>query len=104
MEIVGNLSDNACKWANTDVQLRVQCDRDGALVVEVEDDGPGIPAELVDDILARGGRADPDVPGQGIGLAVVVQLVREAHGGELKIEASPTLGGALVRARLPALG
>ena len=104
MEIVGNLSDNACKWANTDVQLRVQCDRDGALVVEVEDDGPGIPAELVDDILARGGRADPDVPGQGIGLAVVVQLVREAHGGELKIEASPTLGGALVRAWLPALG
>ena len=73
-------------------------------IVEVEDDGPGIPAELVDDILARGGRADPDVSGQGIGLAVVVQLVREAHGGELKIEASPTLGGALVRARLPALG
>ena len=51
-------------------------------------------------ILARGGRADGR-PGQGIGLAVVVQLVREAH-GEGEDRSGPTLGGALVRARLPA--
>ena len=103
MEILGNLSDNACKWAKAEVQLRVQLDRDGALVIELEDDGPGIPAERVNDILARGGRADPDVPGQGIGLAVVFQLVHEAHHGELKFEAGPNLGGTLVRACLPAL-
>ena len=74
----------------------------GAEVIEVEDDGPGIPESLVAELLTRGGRADPDVPGQGIGLAVVVELVREAHGGRLDIGASE-LGGARVRAWLPAV-
>ena len=65
MEIL-QLVGQRLQMGEAEVQLRVQLDRDGALVIELEDDGLGIPAERVNDILARGGRADPDVPGQGI--------------------------------------
>jgi two-component system sensor histidine kinase PhoQ len=70
------------------------------LVLEVEDDGPGIPAEKREIILARGERADPSVPGHGIGLAVVKGLVEENYQGRFEIRAGE-LGGALVRVRLP---
>lgn len=102
LEILGNLADNACKWCRGRVIVRAHPAEQGGrmeLVVEVEDDGPGIPAEQAPQLLGRGQRADPTVAGHGIGLAVVRDLVEEIYYGRLDIGQSP-LGGALVRARL----
>jgi two-component system, OmpR family, sensor histidine kinase PhoQ len=99
LEVIGNLLDNAFKWTRT--RVRVEARREaGMLVIRVEDDGPGIPAEQVQDLGERGARADLSAPGYGIGLAVVREICR-AYGGDLSIAASP-LGGALVQARLGA--
>ncbi|MCB1918344.1 MAG: hypothetical protein KDJ28_00010 [Candidatus Competibacteraceae bacterium] len=102
LEILGNLADNACKWAQRQVIVRAcSAEHDGRaeLVVEVEDDGPGIPAEQAPLLLNRGQRADPTVAGHGIGLAVVRDLVEEVYYGQLEIDRG-ALGGALIRARL----
>ena len=102
MEILGNLADNACKWCRQRVVVRAYpADRGehAELVVEVEDDGPGIPPDQAPLLLDRGRRADPSVAGHGIGLAVVRVLVEEVYYGQLDISRGP-LGGALVRARL----
>jgi two-component system sensor histidine kinase PhoQ len=97
LEVVGNLLDNAFKWCRT--RGRVETRREaGLLVLRVEDDGPGIPAELAAGLGERGARADLSAPGHGIGLAVVREICL-AYGGDLNIDRSP-LGGALVRARL----
>lgn len=91
LELLGNLIDNACKWARTRVQVHAQR-RDGGLVIAVEDDGPGI-ADL-QRLMLRGQRGDEGAPGHGIGLAVVHDIAL-AYGGELRIERS-ALGGARV--------
>lgn len=98
MELLGNLLDNAYKWARR--RVRVGAREEGALQIRIEDDGPGIPPAELPTILSRGGRLDEAVPGQGIGLAVVRDIV-QAYGGQLEIERS-SLGGAQVRVRLPA--
>lgn len=102
MEILGNLADNACKWARTQVVVRAWPAEDSGraeLILEVEDDGPGIPAAQVPLLLRRGQRADPLVAGHGIGLAVVRNLVEEVYYGRLEIGYG-ALGGARIRARL----
>lgn len=101
MELLGNLMDNACKWASHKVYVQVTKNKEGALTVAIHDDGPGIDPKLVAAVVERGQRADPDVPGQGIGLAVVHELVTDAHGGSLTIGSSSILGGAVVEALLP---
>lgn len=102
-EIVGNLADNACKWAQARVWIRARAERDPEGILrfrlEVEDDGPGVPAGERSRILERGARADPAVAGHGIGLAVVRDLVEDAYGGRLEILAGAA-GGALVRITL----
>jgi two-component system sensor histidine kinase PhoQ len=102
LEILGNLADNACKWCRRRVVMRAYpADHDGRteLIVEVEDDGPGIPIEQAPLLLGRGQRADPTVAGHGIGLAVVRDLVEDVYYGRLDIGRG-ALGGALIRARL----
>ncbi|MCG5499342.1 ATP-binding protein [Ectothiorhodospira lacustris] len=99
MELLGNLMDNAWKYGRS--RVRVSSATEGRwLVLRVEDDGPGIPADQVPAILARGGRLDEGVPGQGIGLAVVNEIV-SAYEGRLTIGTSEALGGARVEIRLP---
>lgn len=98
MEMLGNVMDNACKWARQQVVVRVMA-APAALVIEIEDDGAGIAAAQVPWVLHRGQRADPQVAGHGIGLAVVRDLVEEVYHGELEITRGE-LGGALVRIRL----
>ena len=102
LEILGNLADNACKWCRRQVVVRAwptDHERRTELVVEVEDDGPGIPPDQAPLLLNRGQRADPTVAGHGIGLAVVRDLVEEVYYGRLEIGRG-ALGGARVRARL----
>ena len=65
----------------------------------VEDDGPGIPEPVRAAVLERGVRADELIPGQGIGLAVVREMVEDGYGGRLEVSASE-LGGACVRLEL----
>ncbi len=102
LEILGNLADNACKWCQRQVVVRAwPATHQGRaeLVLEVEDDGPGIPADQAPLLLHRGQRADPTVAGHGIGLAVVRDLVEEVYYGRLEIGRGE-LGGARVRVRL----
>ncbi|MEE4276849.1 MAG: ATP-binding protein [Halieaceae bacterium] len=99
MELLGNLLDNACKYAADRVRVRVSRDAVQGLLILVEDDGEGVSPELRDALLSRGARADTRREGQGIGLAVVRELVAD-QGGELLIGDSE-LGGARVELRLP---
>jgi two-component system, OmpR family, sensor histidine kinase PhoQ len=98
MELLGNLLDNAWKWAAGRIVLRLEND-DDALLISVEDDGPGIAAAKAEQVLARGVRLDEATPGHGIGLPMVRDIV-EAYAGSLKIERAD-LGGARIAIRLP---
>lgn len=91
MEILGNVLDNACKAAAKQVTLSVLT-RLHNLVIHIEDDGPGIPKDKREQLLERGIRLDSYKEGQGIGMAVVADLV-SAYQGQLEIKQSD-LGGA----------
>ncbi|PIE83044.1 MAG: hypothetical protein CSA09_03885 [Candidatus Contendobacter odensis] len=101
LEILGNLADNACKWCQRQVVVRAYPDKNKSmgLVIEVEDDGAGIPPDRAPLLLNRGQRDDPTVAGHGIGLAVVRDLVEDIYHGKLDITRG-ALGGALIRAWL----
>ena len=94
MEMAGNLLDNAFKYCRGRVALKL-AGHGRRLLIEVGDDGPGIAEEHRRWVLERGARADTVKSGQGIGLAVVVELV-SSYGGEIAIGESP-LGGAEIR-------
>lgn len=98
MEVLGNLLDNAFKWAKQVVSVRTER-TDGVLRLMVEDDGPGIESSQAEALLQRGARMDESVPGHGIGLAMVRAIV-EAYEGSLAIERSD-LGGARMVLRIP---
>jgi two-component system sensor histidine kinase PhoQ len=97
-EMFGNLLDNAAKWAKQRVVVRVRRDK-RALTIRIEDDGPGFTD--TESILQLHVRADEKVPGHGVGLAVVNDLVA-SHEGELKLSRSSALGGAQIDIVLPA--
>lgn len=92
MEILGNLMDNACKAAKSEIILKVQ-ETENKLVFFIEDDGQGISDSQKQTILNRGTRADTYQQGHGIGLAIVRDLVA-SYQGQLSIEKSHELGGA----------
>jgi signal transduction histidine kinase len=94
-ELLGNLLDNACKWARARVTLSTATDLH-RVVLLVDDDGPGLAVPLREAVLQRGVRADEAAPGSGFGLAIVREIA-EVYGGTIVLESSP-LGG--VRARL----
>jgi signal transduction histidine kinase len=97
-EIVGNLLENAGKWARRVVSLHLVRDGGNAVLV-IEDDGPGVPDEHLHCILRRGERADESVAGTGLGLAIAREIT-QACGGSLTLDRSP-LGGLAVRIVLP---
>ena len=96
-EMLGNLMDNACKWAKAKVQVGVTVA--GAITVVVDDDGPGIPPARRGAALTRGSRLDETVPGSGLGLDIVRELA-ELYRGSLRLEEAP-LGGLRARLELP---
>jgi len=89
-EILGNLLDNACKWARTHVELRA--DTDGVQITcTVDDDGPGLPPDQREAVFARGKRLDEQVPGSGLGLAIVREIA-ELYDGSIRLEDAPATG------------
>ena len=105
-EIVGNLLENAAKWARGNVAVTVAEIGEGhdspTVSIAIEDDGPGIPADRAADAIKRGGRLDESRPGTGLGLAIVVDLAAE-YGGSLNLEQS-RLGGLRAVVHLPGGG
>ena len=99
-EILGNLIENACKWCKRRVRVSAGASGLGHMIVVVEDDGPGIPAEQRETAMKRGQRMDEDAPGSGLGLSIVDDLTR-AYGGRLTLSASD-LGGLKAILELPA--
>lgn len=102
-EILGNLLDNACKWARHRVTLLAQLvpESEHALLrIVIEDDGPGIDPTRRDAVMVRGARLDESVPGSGLGLAIVHELVNLYDGG--LVIADSACGGARVQVDLPA--
>ena len=98
-EMLGNLMDNACKWAASEV--RVTLDREGGrLCLKVEDDGPGLAPEARAEVFDRGQRNDEAVPGSGLGLAIV-RDVAELYGGGVSLHEA-VLGGLCATLDLPA--
>ena len=98
-EMLGNLMDNACKWAKARVEVTSRLEAGGMLAVSVDDDGPGLPADRRDAVLAPGVRLDESTPGTGLGLAVVRDVAR-LYGGDVRLLDSP-LGGLRVELVLP---
>jgi len=95
LEMMGNLMDNACKWAHSKVWVKADVlsgEKRPGLELGVEDDGPGIPVDKREDVLGKGVRGDERMPGQGIGLAVVREITELYH-GRLAVTDSD-LGGA----------
>jgi signal transduction histidine kinase len=98
LELLGNLLDNACKWAATEVRFALEQD-DDQLRIRVEDDGPGVPEAQLARLAGRGVRVDEAVDGHGLGLAIVQDIAR-LYRGELHFDRSPELKGLRVRVSL----
>ena len=97
-EMLGNLLDNACKWARGHILVESTQDEANATIT-IEDDGSGLRVEMRDAVLYRGVRADEQAPGHGLGLAIVRDLA-EVYGGTITLDHSP-LGGLRAVLRLP---
>ncbi|HKW02799.1 MAG TPA: ATP-binding protein [Vicinamibacterales bacterium] len=98
-EMLGNLIDNACKWTQSRVAV-TSSRRDATIVIDVDDDGPGLDPSMREAVLQRGVRADEAAPGSGLGLAIARELV-ELYGGSIRLEGAPQ-GGLRARLELPA--
>lgn len=105
-EIVGNLVDNACKWAKTEVAVTVAYTRPaddetpGRLTLTIDDDGPGLTEAERAEATRRGRRLDETKPGSGLGLSIVTELIG-LYEGRLRLDRSPA-GGLRAEAELPA--
>lgn len=98
-EVLGNLMDNASKWAAS--KVRVEATRSGDMIrVVIEDDGEGLPVSKRDEVLKRGRRLDESVPGTGLGLSIVVDLA-SLYGGSFEL-GEAALGGLAATLQLPA--
>lgn len=105
-QVLGNLLDNACKWARREVTLKVELPpstsraRNRRLSITVADDGPGLNDEQRARIGKRGLRLDETKPGSGLGLSIVMELVH-SYGGTCELASAPQ-GGLAVHLTLPA--
>ncbi|QEY60354.1 HAMP domain-containing protein [Pseudomonas sp. C27(2019)] len=97
LEMLGNLLDNACKWADSRVELSIESDGE-SYCVRVDDDGPGIEESQREQVQQRGSRLDEHSAGHGLGLGIVRDIVETLH-GTLQLLNSP-LGGLRVEIRL----
>jgi signal transduction histidine kinase len=97
LELMGNLLDNACKWATHRVELLIS-DYDD-LQIKVEDDGPGCAEHELEKLTQRGLRIDEETSGHGLGLAIVQDII-DSYQGNIHFDHSPSLGGLRVKIKL----
>jgi signal transduction histidine kinase len=97
LELLGNLLDNAAKWAKG--RVRCSIEQTDIIHIVVEDDGAGVTEEELTALTQRGHRIDESLPGHGLGLAIVKEIV-ELYNGTLQFDASPELGGLRVQVSL----
>jgi signal transduction histidine kinase len=97
-EMLGNLVDNACKWAASHIRISGRTDQD-RLTLTIEDDGPGIPQDRYRHVIQRGFKLDEAKPGHGHGLGIVNDIA-ELYGGSLILGISE-LGGLKAELNLP---
>lgn len=100
-EMLGNLMDNACKWARRLVEVSA-AQAEGRIIIHVEDDGPGLKPAEREKAIERGQRLDEATPGSGLGLSIVRDLA-ESYAGTLTLEKSK-FGGVRAVLDLPAAG
>jgi signal transduction histidine kinase len=98
LEMIGNLLDNACKWAKHQVSVEISVS--SMLTISVADDGPGCSEADTEFLIQRGLRLDESIQGHGLGLAIVFDIVNSYH-GDLHISRSQELGGFLAEIRFP---
>ena len=99
LEIAGNVMENACKWCRRAVFASAEPLGEERILLVVEDDGPGLPADRRSEVLKRGARLDESAPGSGLGLSIVDELVR-AYAGRIELGES-SKGGLKVSVELP---
>ncbi len=101
LELLGNLLDNACKWADSKVVCAISKDADGRQFnITVEDDGPGLPAEGMAILAKRGIQLDETKEGHGLGLAISKDIVK-LYGGKIGFSQSQASGGLKITIQLP---
>jgi len=98
-EMLGNLIDNAFKWASSRVRIWVRSEGSNVSIV-IEDDGPGLSADVIDEVMQPGQRLDEQAPGYGFGLPIACELA-ELYGGDLALRRG-SLGGLCSTLTLPA--
>lgn len=98
LELLGNLLDNACKWAAHRVRITISRD-DQSTLIDIEDDGPGVAEDKLSELTRRGLRLDETTEGHGLGLSIVQEIVTSL-GGQLQLQRSQDLGGLQARIRL----
>ncbi len=91
MELAGNILENAAKWARAEVRVQIYEDVSSRMCMVVEDDGPGAPPERFSDIVRRGVRLDESVRGNGLGLAIVSDILA-SYGYHLRLFTSRACG------------
>jgi signal transduction histidine kinase len=105
-EMVGNLLDNAAKWASSQINVRVEVRQSPKpslgkqLMVTVDDDGPGLPPDKLQTVVKRGNRLDESKPGSGLGLSIVADL-SDIYSGSFDLQSAPS-GGLRAKLVLPA--
>ena len=103
-EMLGNLLDNAFKWASSTVEVSLAVEKapdTERIALLIDDDGPGLPEGAMAEVLKRGRRLDETTPGSGLGLSIVVDIAK-LYGGGLTLHRSP-LGGLRARLELPSV-
>lgn len=98
LELIGNLLDNACKWANSTINIFIskQNNESDKIHIIIEDDGHSVKDDQLASITLRGTRLDESIDGHGLGLAIVNDIVK-LYGGLIEIRHSPALGGLHIK-------